>query len=99
MYSLIVVSWMIDEDRKGPVLSGEDLIVYAYFFQASGTNGFRVRTHDIGVHFPRIRRWLKAFTKSESFDIEMIIDKLMAIGCFEETPDGFRVVDLETIED
>lgn len=96
MYSFIVLGSFIDEDLSVH-LSGPELIVYSYFYNASETNYFRVRTHDIDYHFPNIRRWLSVFLRSECYDIEMIIDKLMSIGCFEETPDGFKVVDLRAI--
>ena len=96
MYSFIILGDCVDE-KLNVHLSGPELIVYAYFYNASGTNNFRVRAHDSDYHLPDLRRWLTLFYGTDCLDIEMIIDKLMSIGCFEETPDGFKVVNLRTI--
>ena len=98
MYSFIILGSYVDEDLSVH-LSGPELIVYAYFYNASGANNFRVRTHDIDYFYPDLRRWLTLLLRTDCFDIEMLIDKLMSIGCFEETPDGFKVVDLRTINE
>lgn len=97
-YSFILTGWMIEENLDVD-LHGAELIVYAYFYNAAGTNHFRVRTHDVDCYFADIRKWLNALMGSDCYDIEMIINKLMAIGCFEETPDGFKVIDLRAIRE